>query len=63
MWMLLGPSFIPGLFDAGPFVSVLVLAVWCGDEDGTGLDLRVVVGMTDSCLQLQVGNRNRGCFC
>lgn len=44
MWMLLGPSFIPVLFDAGPFVSALVLAVWCGDEDGTGLDLRVVGG-------------------
>ena len=44
MWMLLGPSLIPALFDTGPFFPGLVPAGWCGNEDGTGLDLRVVGG-------------------
>ena len=44
MWMLLGPSLLLALFDKGPFFPGLVPTGWCGNEDGAGLDLRIVGG-------------------
>ncbi|PKV09624.1 hypothetical protein CQR44_1159 [Bifidobacterium asteroides] len=39
MWMFLGPCFMSALSS-----WELLPAGWCGEEDGTGLDLRIVGG-------------------
>ena len=44
MWMLLDPFLMPTLFDACTCFIGLVPASWCGSEDGTGWDLRIVGG-------------------
>ena len=44
MWMFLDPSSIPTFFDTGAFLPGLVPAGWCGNEEGTGLDLCFISG-------------------
>ncbi len=44
MWMLLGPSLMLALLDTCTFFPGLVPAGWCGNEEGTGLDLCFIAG-------------------